>query len=102
MSSSTEEAEVSGTIKVDGKPVDRGQVVFDPSSNVRKAAPSRVVPIGKDGTYSVKTLIGQNRVRFSGISSKRNVSFEEMAHDVQPGAATFDIDLTPTQPRRGR
>ena len=102
MSSSLAEGTIAGTIKVDGQPVSQGQVTFDPSSNVRKDASPRTAPIGKDGTYTITTLIGRNRVRFTGISSKRNVSFEEMAHQVQPGSMTFDINLTPTQPRGRR
>ena len=102
MSSSTEEANVSGVVKFEGKPVTQGEVRFDPSSNIRKGAQARTASISKDGTYTVSTLVGQNRVRFSGVTSKRNLSFEELGRDVQRGSQTLDFDLTPTQPRRGR
>ncbi len=102
MSSSTEEGSVSGVIKFEGKPVTRGQVHFDPSSNVRKGAQARTATIAKDGTYSVSTLVGQNRVRFSGVTSKRDLSFEELGRDIKSGTQTLDFDLAPTQPRRGR
>ncbi len=102
MSSSTEEGTVSGVVKLEGKPVTQGSVHFDPSSNVRKGAQARTATIGKDGTYTVSTLVGQNRVRFSDVSSKRNVSFEEVGRDIQSGSQALDFDLMPTQPRRGR
>jgi len=102
VSSSNEEATVSGTIKLEGNPVTKGEVTFDPSSNVRKDAMTRNAAIGKDGTYKVTTLVGRNQVRFSGISAKRNVSFEEKSYEVKPGSSTFDVDLTPTVPRYHR
>lgn len=102
LSSSEEEAKVAGTIKVAGQPATQGQVTFDPSSTARKSAVPRTATIGKDGSYSVTTLVGQNRVRFSGLSTKRNVSFDEVACQVRPGSMTFDLDLPEAQPRRGR
>lgn len=102
MSSSTEEATGSGTIKYEGKPVIQGQVHFDPSSNARKDAQTRTATIAKDGTYTVSTLVGRNRVRFTGMTSKRNLSFEELGREVQRGSQTLDFDIVPTQPRQGR
>src|SRR5262249_35546580 len=57
----TAEANVHGTITFKGKPVTKGEVAFDPSNYLRKNEASRRVEIGKDGSYSVKTLAGVNR-----------------------------------------
>src|SRR4051812_29346902 len=56
-----EEVTVKGTVKVKGKNATKGEVVFDPSNVERKTGP-KTAPIEKDGTYSIKTLIGKNQV----------------------------------------
>src|SRR5687768_16094135 len=62
-SSSTAEGTVSGTVKVKGKSVGKGEISFDPANARRKDVSARTAPIGKDGTYTVKTLVGSNMVR---------------------------------------
>src|SRR3954447_16518196 len=59
---STTEATVKGTVSIRGKPATGGQVSFDPSNVARKSETARKVPIGKDGSYEVKTLVGLNQV----------------------------------------
>src|SRR5262245_5524213 len=59
---STTEANAKGTVKVRGKLVTNGEVVFDPANLNRPTAPVRTAPISKDGTYTIKTLIGPNNV----------------------------------------
>ena len=62
VSSSTEEVTVQGTVTIEGKPATSGEVVFDPSNVHRKFAGASTGPIGPDGSYSLKTLAGENRI----------------------------------------
>ena len=62
VSSSTEEVTVRGTVTIGGKPAASGEVVFDPSNVHRKFAGPNSAPIGPDGSYSVKTLAGENKI----------------------------------------
>ena len=56
----TAEAKVSGVVRVRGKPMDGGEVSFDPSNMERQDAGHRKATIGHDGSYSVTTLQGRN------------------------------------------
>ena len=72
-------------------------VNFDPSNVKRKSEPPRNAPIGKDGTYSVKTLVGTNQVTFSipSIASDPQLQDARIEYVVEPGEHTFDIVLPP-------
>ncbi len=93
----TAEAKVSGKVTVRGKPMDGGEITFDPSNVERKDAPLRKAPIGKDGTYTVTTLEGHNAARISGPMLKKDPQLGYGIHtiDVKPGDNTFDIELPP-------
>ncbi len=71
-SSATTEANVSGTVTIAGKPADSGELVFDPSNINRKTAPTFKAAIGKDGSYSTKTLVGENTVYLRGVAAEKN------------------------------
>lgn len=92
---STTEATVSGIIKVRGKPVTGGKVAFDPSNVERKSEPARTAEIGKDGSYTVKTLVGMNMVSFSGpqFAKERELQDVNTQYNVQSGEQTYNIDL---------
>lgn len=91
---STEEATVSGKVTLQGKPATEGSVTFDPTNVMRKTAALRSGPIGEDGTYSVKTLIGENTVRVGGRqASKAGLDAGTKPFLVKPGENTFDITL---------
>ncbi len=62
VSSSTEEVTVKGTVTIGGKPATSGEVIFDPSNVNRKFAASRTAAIGADGSYTVTTLYGENKI----------------------------------------
>jgi len=96
VSSSSTEATVHGTIKIDGKAVTGGTVSFDPSNVSRKAAPVSAGQIGKDGSYTVKTLVGGNRVSVNSPEVNKNpkLRYNSRPFDVQSGDNTFDFDLT--------
>ncbi len=97
---STTEATVKGTVKLKGKLLTRGEIAFDPSNYQRKNETARRVPIGKDGSYSVKTLVGANRVSFSVPEMARDPKLQDLSlqYDVQPGENTYDIELPPAPP----
>ena len=101
-SSSGDEVTVSGTVKAEGQPVAKGQIHFDPANVNRKDASARTVAIGPDGTYTITTLVGQNRIRVTDVAAKRNQSFDEIGRDVRPGEGPLDINLIPTVPRSRR
>jgi hypothetical protein len=66
VTSSTEEATVKGTVTIKGKRAKKGEVLFDPSNYRRADATARSAPISSDGTYEIKTLVGENTVRVGG------------------------------------
>jgi hypothetical protein len=90
---STEEATVHGVITIKGKPVTSGRVVFDPA-NIKRNVEPRKAEIGKDGSYSTKTLIGENAVKLESIEvMKANLETQFISTKVAPGDNTFDIKL---------
>ncbi len=98
---STTEATVKGTVKLRGKLVTRGEISFDPSNYQRKNETARRVPIGKDGSYTVKTLVGANRVSFAVPAMARDPLLQDLSlqYDVQAGDNnTYHIELPPPPP----
>jgi hypothetical protein len=93
----TAEAEVSGVVKIRGKPMAGGEITFDASNNQRTEATPRKATIGSDGKYSITTLQGRNTARVSGPAIKKEPQLGYGIHttDVGPGPNTFDIDLPP-------
>jgi hypothetical protein len=90
---STEEATVHGIISIKGKPVTSGRVIFDPA-NIKRNVEPRKAEIGKDGSYSIKTLVGENVVKLeSNEVMKANLETQFIATQVAPGDNTFDIKL---------
>jgi hypothetical protein len=94
VSSSTTEATVKGTVTIKGKLAKKGAVVFDPSNYARKHEQPRSAPINKDGTYSIKTLIGTNSVRVSSPEAEAASSgYTNETLEVASGEQTFNIKL---------
>ncbi len=93
VSSSTTEATVHGTVRINGELATAGEVVFDPANYLRKMEPSRTAPIGEDGTYTIRTLVGENRVRLGGdqIPLERGLAYEDLLFEVKAGDNTLDI-----------
>jgi hypothetical protein len=108
-------AEVQGTVKLDGTPLDQGGILFIPTGDTK--GPSTGASI-MAGSYKVDrgVIIGKNRVeiRAAGKSGKKAPSLTkkgvmideyieivpdkynrttELAKEVQPGSNTFDFDL---------
>jgi hypothetical protein len=112
VSTSKEEADVKGVVKLRGKPVTNGRVNFH-SANIRRATQDRSAPIGSDGTYAIKAYVGQNTVKADckELMSSKNLRFRDFEKDVdvQSGTNQIDIDINPenidtgaTKGRRGR
>jgi hypothetical protein len=94
---SMEEATVKGTVRVRGKPVTNGRVSFRSSNINRPTAPTKDAEIGKDGTYSVTTLVGAN---FVDVSCKeiltpknRDLVENEQMVTIKSGENILDINL---------
>jgi hypothetical protein len=97
VTSSMEEATVKGTVKIKGKPATKGEVIFDPSNYRRKDAQPRSAPIKSDGTYEIKTLVGENAVRIGGPeAANAGSSYVTFPVDVKAGETnTLDMELPP-------
>ena len=88
------EATVTGTVSVKGTPATGGKILFNPS-NAGRIVPTRTADIGPDGSYTIKTLTGDNRVTFDGEVATKNVGvglIKEYAN-VESGENHFDFDL---------
>ncbi len=46
-------------VTVNGKKASGGTILFDPLNVNRKSASAASAEIGKDGTYTIKTLVGE-------------------------------------------
>jgi hypothetical protein len=96
VTSSDTEATVKGIVKIDGKPATEGEVVFNPANMNRPNAAPRTAPIGKDGSYSVKTLVGENEIRLTGAIAKTNqiLQHQKTRYDVQNGENSHDVEFS--------
>jgi hypothetical protein len=93
----TTEATVKGKVTFEGEPVKSGEVRFDPSNYLRKGEVARRAPIGEDGTYTVKTLAGENRVTFAIPQIQKSPELQEMSltFDAKAGENSYDLVLPP-------
>jgi hypothetical protein len=91
----TAEATVSGKVMLKGKPAAGSTISFDPSNIERKDERARSAKIGPDGSYSVTTLAGQNRVSFTGPAINKFPEIANVAdmHELEPGENTLDFSL---------
>ncbi|MHC5542770.1 hypothetical protein ACYOEI_31480 [Singulisphaera rosea] len=97
ISGSTTEVNLKGTVRVRGKAVTNGIVSFRTANINRPNAPLNEAPIGKDGTYSIKTLEGENFVEVSCkelfTAKNRILAENEQMIIIKPGESTLDIDI---------
>lgn len=103
VSGSSQEATVSGVVRLHGKAVDNGVVTFNVANVDRPSAHPREAPIGVDGSYTATTLVGENNVEVT-CRQLRTAKYARYAEDehflkVNPGANAFDIDIPPTPVR---
>lgn len=95
VSTETTEATVRGTVKIKGKPAIGGEVFFDSSNHRRTANALRTAPIGKDGTYSIRTFVGENSVQVRSSARGSGRGDESVMYAVGAGENVFDIDWPP-------
>jgi hypothetical protein len=100
--SSTEEATVTGTVKVRGKLLDGGELNFN-AVNPNRRVEARKAAIGKDGTYKAKAYIGLNTVTVFPRKPRNKqegkdffgVNYEEKSVIVKSGDNTADLEFLP-------
>ncbi len=94
---SKSEATVKGVVKVNDAPATEGEIIFDAANYQRKDVAPRSAPIGKDGTYTIKTLTGGNKVTLGGSVAKKNpiLQHEMRTVEVKSGENTYDFDAKP-------
>src|SRR4051794_21010670 len=95
VSSSSEEADVKGTVTIKGKPATGGEITFDPSNINRRDVKLNITKIGSNGTYALKTLVGENAVRVSGAQVDKDPSLatNQVNVVVKSGENTMPIDV---------
>jgi hypothetical protein len=92
--SSTTEATITGIVTYKGKPVEAGDIVFDPSNYLRKVG-DRSAPIGADGHFTAKTYTGSNRIKVGGalLTAHPELRFMKKFMEVESGENAADIEL---------
>jgi hypothetical protein len=95
--SSNTEATVHGTVKLKGRLATSGKISFNPANINRKEAPIATAEIAKDGTYTVKTLVGHNMVTVTTPETAKDpvLQYNRVQHNVAAGDNTYDIEVTP-------
>ena len=85
-------AKVTGTVKLDGKALPGGTVVFVPNNAEGTTGPSSTAEIGPDGSYTLMApggregaVIGVHTVVVTGPPDPTNVSGESDPPPVKPG-----------------
>jgi hypothetical protein len=94
-SSSTQEAEVSGTVTIRGKPATVGEITFDPSNVYRRGAGLASAKVGPDGRYSLKTLVGENAVRVRGpqVDKDPTLDTNQLNVVIKAGTNAVPVDV---------
>ncbi|WP_435018837.1 hypothetical protein TA3x_000824 [Tundrisphaera sp. TA3] len=96
VSGSSTEVTVHGVVKYKGEPVKGGKIQFDPGNINRRDAKPVGADIGPDGTYTIKTLYGENVVSFDvpTVSKKdQSVMTRSYSYSAPSGDSTYDIEL---------
>jgi hypothetical protein len=93
--SSSEEAEVKGTVTIEGKPASKGQIQFDPTVINRKNGKIVTAPIQKDGSYALKASVGDNliQIRVPQVFKDRGLLNYQQYVKVQSGQNAIPIDV---------
>lgn len=92
---SKEEATVSGSVTVKGAPATGGEIVFDPQNIYRKDAAIKTAPIGANGSFTIKTLVGENAVTVKGpdIDKDRSLAGFRKVVEVKSGENVVPISV---------
>jgi uncharacterized cupredoxin-like copper-binding protein len=94
--SSNEEATVHGTVTVKGKRASTGKVYFNPANINRKNASTATADIAKDGSFTLKTLVGRNTVSVSTPVTVKDpiLQYNSSYFNVAGGDNTYEIDVS--------
>lgn len=92
---SNTEATVKGIVTVNTVPAKEGELIFNPSNYKRPDAAPRTTKIDSTGAYSIKTLVGENTVKFGGSLARQNptLQYKQKIVNVKSGENTFDISV---------
>jgi hypothetical protein len=91
---SSAKATVKGVVKIAGAPATEGEITFNPANTQRKDVAVVSAPIGKDGSYTIQTLTGENTVKLGGSIVKKFpiAGRESKPFVVKSGDNTFDFE----------
>jgi hypothetical protein len=91
---SNTKATVKGVVKIAGVPATEGEITFNPANIQRKDVPAVSAPIGKDGSYTIQTLTGENNIKLGGAIVKKFpiAGRESRSFFVKSGENTFDFE----------
>jgi hypothetical protein len=93
-SASSEEATVHGKVMIKGVLAKGGRIYFDPTTASRQSAPVMSAEIGKDGTYTIKTWVGENRVNVETPETRKDPDLSiPQPVDVKSGDNTLDVRI---------
>ena len=89
-----EEATVHGTVTINRVLAKEGRISFDPSTADRPTAPAASTGIGKDGKYTLRTLVGENRASVDTPETRKDENLATpVPFDVKGGDNTLDVTL---------
>ena len=89
-----EEATVRGKVTINGVLAKGGRISFDPTNPDRQTAPVASTEIGKDGTYTLRTWVGENRVSVDTPETRKDENLAApIPFDVKGGDNTLDVTL---------
>ena len=96
---SLEEAEVKGTVRVRGKLVNNGTIVFH-TANIKRATKDVLAKIHTDGTFTARTVVGACTILVDckELGSKQNLQLQEAAEQavtIAPGTNELTIKIPP-------
>ena len=94
MDTSRAEVKVSGTVRIKGKLVDGGEIVFDPS-NAERQVGAFTGKVGPDGTFAMTTYRGANVVKFRGemLKATPELALTSRYFEAKAGENVVDFDL---------
>jgi hypothetical protein len=91
---SSEEATVHGKVTIKGVLAKGGRIYFDPTNASRQSAPVVSAEIAKDGSYRIKTLVGENRVNVETTETRKDANLSiPQPFDVKSGDNTHDVTI---------
>jgi len=95
VNSSDEQVSVKGKVARRGKPLAKIEVKFNAANIKRKTAPTATAVTKEDGSYEVKTLVGENLVTLGGPATAKDPKLQYFTKslDLKSGDNTVDLDV---------